>query len=892
METNQVFRSSYSFSKEYLLNNNTSIDNIIDIARKSNNTIVLNDNNLFGYAELLKAVPIDKTVVISYSLDDNQSIVFNSIEELKLFIERYNFVSSSNDVQSFRNKASTKKTDVLNLINDTILQDTKFCKLFNFYTNSELKNFDFSNINKSIHQVIHNLNYDDFCPDIKDKIDLPYVLKKMNLKLGYTENDNYDSIREKLGKEYLLLINEDEKLEFATEASKQLSFYKQYVERLIYEMDVFNCGNAGKQDFRKYIEMVSFMVKMCKSNNYSTGPGRGSAAGSLVLYALDIVDLDPIEYQLSFDRFLNASRNNLPDVDIDFSSEARQFLVNELQKRGLDVFKIQTMSKQNITTLVENLVLDKQGNKALFNKKDDKNIYFGIYSLLKTLKNNENIHQQFSENFSAMFQSWMQMQTKNNPCFLNVNKKQMLIDKINEINQQSRTFNGTSVHASAHIIIDNKNLKNLFTIEYDKSGNKVLQVSASTLEKLGATKHDLLILSTLDVIDKTKKDINIDLINCNYTALNSELCNLETKKVISLLQNEFNSTLFQVNSFRFQCILSKCIKEWEINNNGKTLIEVISDIIAIVRPGVVKNGVDIDYVESFTKEQSSLLNSFSKNGEIFNKVKSVVPTGNVIYQEEVMAIAQAFGVANPDNFRRAISKKDNELMEKAKIEFLDSALKQNSSYDIKELNGLFTNLAKYSEYCFNKSHSLSYAKLLLDTAYLKSNYPVQYLQNYIDDNIKDLPKVVQSVQEAVSLGVNVAYEDCLNSILINSKELKQSKGVDNEKIINTAVFIAQNNGYNISNKIKNNPQAHLSYNNDIVTLINDDKEILNDGHIIVEVKNGDVLALNGDKLPLKPMDFDLKQNKLPNGLFIYNQATNSIENTPDFIEHDLQELFF
>ena len=467
-------------------------------------------------------------------------------------------------------------------------------------------------------------------------------------------------------------------------------------------------------DYSSYFLIVSDYIKWAKKNSIPVGPGRGSGAGSLVAYCLDITDLDPIEYDLIFERFLNPDRVSMPDFDIDFCEEKRDKVFEYLKNKYKDgVAHIITFGK-----LKARMVLRDVGRViGLPYGHVDKICKMVPFDPSRPLTLQESIDREprFKE------------EIKNNP------KVQKLLDlslKLEGLNRNMAT------HAAGVVIAGDK-LSEQFPLYVDHSSNLILpstQYDMYSSENAGLVKFDLLGLKTLTVIDKTLKRLQSKKINLDIGKIDQN-----DNKVFSLLSTGETTGLFQLESAGMR----DAIKQMRPNK-----FDDIIALVALYRPGPMsnipiyndcKNGLrDPDYIHPTLKE-------------------ILKPTyGIIIYQEQVMQIAQilaGFTAGEADILRRAMGKKKKAELDRQKERFINGALKKGISKEV--ANFVFTKIEPFAQYGFNKSHAAAYALIAYQTAYLKTYFKEDFIAATMSTELTNTSKLREFVEELKRLKIDI-----------------------------------------------------------------------------------------------------------------------------------------
>jgi DNA polymerase-3 subunit alpha len=430
--------------------------------------------------------------------------------------------------------------------------------------------------------------------------------------------------------------------------------------------------------FCDYFLIVADIIKHAKNKGIYVGPGRGSSAGSLVAYVLGITKVDPIEYDLLFERFLNKNRVSLPDIDIDFEDERRNEVIDYvIEKYGkLNVAYINTYS-----TLAAKAVL-----RDIFKVASKDN--YVVNEVLKNIDPKLSLLDNLDDKLKDILKKH------------DLEKLYRVAIKISNLKKHS------SSHA-AGIIISNYNLTNIIPLIY-QDGHYKTAFEQKALEKMGFLKIDFLGLKNLTILKTLKEELNIDLDDLKFNDL----------KTFNLLSQGFTKGLFQLESFG----MTKLLKELKPSSFNDIVLA-----ISLYRPG------PMDHIKNFIQNK----NHQEKIKYLDEVLKDILsPTyGVLIYQEQIMQIAYKVGglsLAEADILRRAMSKKDDALLAELKPKFLNDGLKKG--YDQEDLQKLFDEIFKFANYGFNKSHAVAYAIIAYQMAYIKANYPLMFYKTLLNYN--------------------------------------------------------------------------------------------------------------------------------------------------------------
>ncbi|HZJ89589.1 MAG TPA: DNA polymerase III subunit alpha [Bacilli bacterium] len=493
---------------------------------------------------------------------------------------------------------------------------------------------------------------------------------------------------------------------------------EEYNERLNEELSVIN-----ELGFNNYFLVVSDYVKFAKENDILVGYGRGSAAGSLVSYLLEITNIDPLKHHLFFERFLNKERVSMPDIDLDFEDYRRDEILTYLQsKYGRD-------HVANIVTFQVNAARASLRDAARVFSYDKKY----IEALIGTLGNsNYSLRDSYRriKNFKALLSDAHLLEIVSNA------------SKIEGYPRQ------TSIHA-AGVILSNEPLP--LKLPVTKQENSyVTQYEMQELERQNFLKLDILGLTNLTTIHNIMNKIakSTGKLYDFYTIP------FDTPKTYEIIRNNLTSAIFQLESAG----MNKAIAELEPENFND-----ISALLALYRPGPVK------YISTYAKRKKGEEKVTYPAPEIADILKDTY--GIIIYQEQIMQIAQkmaGFSLADADLFRRAISAKDEKTFASLEKKFKSGAIKLGHS-DL-TINRVFSDLVKFADYGFNKAHSVSYATITLILAYFKAHYPFAFYEEIMTNVTNDLSKYQLIRRELKELGINLLAPSVTKSNITFTKE--------------------------------------------------------------------------------------------------------------------------
>jgi DNA polymerase-3 subunit alpha len=473
-------------------------------------------------------------------------------------------------------------------------------------------------------------------------------------------------------------------------------------------------GIIKKMGFAGYFLIVSDFIKHAKHNDIPVGPGRGSAAGSLVAFAIRITDIDPIRYGLFFERFLNPDRISMPDIDVDFCQERRgevfKYVTN---KYGKDkVSQICTFGKM----LAKGVIRDV--GRAL-------NLsYSEVDRIAKLVPNVLNIT--LEEAF------------KMEPRFAEERRKNPQIDKLLVLSQVLEGLNRhSSVHAAGVVISDVPLVERVPL--FSPKDDIVSQYSMKDVEAVGLTKFDFLGLKTLTVIKNALNFIR----ESNGIELDITNLPLDDHKTYQLLIKGETDGVFQLESSGMKDIM--------VNMKPDCIEDVIA-LIALYRPGPMK------MVPEYISRKQGRTKVVYELPQLETILKETY--GIILYQEQVMQIANVIGgytMAQADTLRKVMGKKLTADMEKEKPKFLEGAKKQKINEN--KAKTIWDQMEAFAEYGFNKSHSAAYAMITYQTAYLKAHFPVAFMAALLTSEKDNRDKIIKHMSNCKEMGISVLPPD-------------------------------------------------------------------------------------------------------------------------------------
>ena len=485
-----------------------------------------------------------------------------------------------------------------------------------------------------------------------------------------------------------------------------------YEQRLREELMVIcSMGFAG------YFLIVWDIIRFARNRNIPVGPGRGSAAGSLVAYALRITDLDPLVYTLLFERFLNPERVSLPDIDMDFCMDRRGEVLNYVvEKYGSDhVAQIITFGTLGAKAAIRDVgrVLEMP--------------YADADKVAKLVPNQLNITLEQALETEPRLRELVETDPK-----------------VRELMTIARSLEGLARHASTHaagVVISEEPLTDHVPLYKGANDEIVTQYSMGDVEKIGLVKFDFLGLKTLTMIRRAETLIHES--HPGQPPLSVELLPFDDAKTFALLSSGKTTGIFQLESSGMRDLLSGFKPD---------RFEDIIAIIALYRPG------PMDLIPDFIKRKQGKVPIVYELPELEPILKDTY--GVIVYQEQVMAIANTvagFSLGQADILRRAMGKKKPEEMEKLRVKFLEGA-RQNKIAE-KKAEKLYELIQKFAGYGFNKSHAAAYAVVCYHTGYLKAHYPTEFMAALMTTDMGNQDKIVGYFTECRDLGIKVLGPD-------------------------------------------------------------------------------------------------------------------------------------
>lgn len=488
-------------------------------------------------------------------------------------------------------------------------------------------------------------------------------------------------------------------------------------ERLTYELNTIH--NMGYVD---YFLIVWDFIKYAKDHGIAVGPGRGSAAGSIVSYCLEITNIDPIRYQLLFERFLNPERVTMPDIDVDFCFERRQEVID---------YVVRKYGKDRVVQIVTFGTLAARGVIRDVGRVMDLPYAF-VDSIAKMIPQELNI----------TIDKALKMNPELRRTYESDEQVKYLID-------MSRRLEGLPRHSSMHaagVVISQKSVDEYVPLSRASDGSITTQFTMTTLEELGLLKMDFLGLRTLTVIQNAvkmarKRTLNFDIEKIDY----------DDKAVLDYIGTGKTDGIFQIESAGMKSFMKEL--------KPHSLEDIIAGI-SLYRPG------PMDFIPQYIKGKNDA-SSITYDCPQLEPI--LAPTyGCIVYQEQVMQIVRdlaGYTLGRSDLLRRAMSKKKGDVMEKERRIFVYGDEENgvpgcvNNGIDEKTANKIYDEMIDFAKYAFNKSHAAAYAVVAYQTAFLKYYYPVEFMAALMTSVIDNPPKVAEYIYACRQMNIQILPPD-------------------------------------------------------------------------------------------------------------------------------------
>lgn len=544
-------------------------------------------------------------------------------------------------------------------------------------------------------------------------------------------------------------------------------------------------GMIIRMGFSSYFLVVWDYIRHARDIKIPVGPGRGSAAGSLVAFALRITDIDPIKFNLLFERFLNPERRSMPDIDTDFSVEGREKVIQYVTNRygGDRVAQIITFNRLTSKAVIKDVA---RVHNVPYAEADR------LAKLVPVVRGKPaTLSQLMSEKTpSKEFKSMVEK----NPSY------KLWLDKAQRIEGANKTF---GIHA-AGVVISATPLTDIVPLSKAKHGETITQYAMEDVEALGLLKMDFLGLKNLSVIETALNFINEGrrqrgiLEDLDFSVDSLPLDDSNTYKLLA--EGELDG-IFQLDA---SAGMRKVVRELR-----PSCLDDISSVLALYRPGPLDAGL----IPKFIRRKHGTERIEYEHPLLEPILKDTY--GIMVYQEQIMRIARdlaGYSLGQADILRRAMGKKKLKDMEQEMPKFVKGAMQRGIPSEV--ATNLFEQMLKFADYCFNKSHSTAYAFLTYQTAYLKANYPVEYCAALLHSNMNQSDKLVRYLADANTLGVHVMPP----SINRSSLGFTVDRGVMNSPVVLFGLEAVKSLGTSVGTALIEERERHGPFH-DIIDLI-------------------------------------------------------------------------
>ena len=700
----------YGVMEFYKACKSNNIKPIIGLEIKiDDNSILLYAKDYIGYQNLCYISSNDKTIDVLK--ENNESLIcilpYESMNLYDELSESFKDLFISYKSKEERNNITDKRCIFANIIRCINKEDREYLKyLYMIKDNTKI-----SDEEKYIFDENNYLLTNDDALEYINKLDL------INYKLIYESCNIEIKTKEDLLPKYNTISDFNE-YEYLTSLCKKGLLKRcnnkvpiKYANRLMYELDIIN-----KMGFCNYFLVVWDFIKYSKQNKILVGPGRGSAAGSLVSYSLGITDIDPIKYDLLFERFLNPERVTMPDIDVDFDSSKRNLVIDYVTNK---------YGSKNVAQIITFSTLKSR-------------------AILRDVARIFNVEGIKFDNFIKLIDSNLSLEdNKKNILVKGSLSSDILLSKVYDVAMHLENLKRqTSIHA-AGVIISRKNLDRYIPITKNNDNEYITGFTMNYLEELGLLKMDFLAIDNLTLIS--------DLLN-EIQTVDFNKIPLDDKKTIELFKKVNTDGIFQFESNGMKNVLKKF--------NVSSFDDLVA-IIALFRPGPMEN------IDTYIKRKEGL----EKVTYLHDDLKPILEStyGIIVYQEQIMQIANVmagYTLGEADILRRAMSKKKHDIMLSEKEKFISRSI--NNGYTKEVSTKVFDLIYKFADYGFNKSHSVGYATVAYKMAYLKAHYPEYFMSHLLTMVIGNDIKTKIYINESKNQNINI-LKPSINESDINYK---------------------------------------------------------------------------------------------------------------------------
>ncbi len=700
----------FSFMEFYTSCKKNDIKPILGVSFRLDNDFILYAKNYEGYKNLCKLVSIRNidtlTISVLKEYSNDLICILKSTDNFELYNEIYEilYISYESEEEKLKAQEFTNNIIYMNEILCLNKEDIPYLKYLYMIKD-----------NKTIHDEVNYEFSSNVAKVLNNELEVEKFVSNINLELPEFSYDlpvysnNSSGLLKSLCKKGL-------------EKRLNNNISKIYNDRLHYELDIIE-----SMGFVNYFLIVYDIVLYAKKNGIYVGPGRGSAVSSLVSFSLGITNIDPIKYNLLFERFLNPSRVSMPDIDIDISDISREELVNYVKEK---YGKSNTASIIAFSTLLPKQVIRDVGLVLDISPKR-------IDDISALIKNNNS--------FEGL---------ESNPKYKELISYNKDLVKLIDI---SKKLEGLKKHVTVHaagVVISSRDLTEKIPL-YKNGDTTLTQYDKDYIESMGILKIDLLSLRNLSIIESV-----LDLIKKNKgISINLNDIPLDDGKTLHLFASAYTTGIFQFESIGIRSLL----KQMNISSFNDLVISV-----AMYRPGPIKM---IPLYLNRRNGKESVIYAHESLESVLSET-----LGIMVYQEqllEILNIVAGYTYAEADNIRVAIKHKDESVILKEKENFIKRSI--SNGYNKEVSTEIYNNIIKFANYGFNKSHSVAYATLAYQMGYLKANYSSEFMINLLNSEIGSNTKTKEYIEESRLLGLS--FEN------FNINKSKNNYYIDIDKIV-------------------------------------------------------------------------------------------------------------
>ncbi|MEH7476788.1 DNA polymerase III subunit alpha [Bacillus altitudinis] len=523
---------------------------------------------------------------------------------------------------------------------------------------------------------------------------------EVDLNLGQTKLPTYPTPDQSTADQFLRRVCQEGM------KRRQIASNDTYIKRLEYELSIIQ-----KMNFSDYFLIVWDFMKYAHDHGIVTGPGRGSAAGSLVAYVLFITDVDPIRHGLLFERFLNPERISMPDIDIDFPDTRRDEIISYVKDKYGDMHVAQIVT---FGTLAAKAALRDVGRVMGIDSK-------AADHLAKLIPSKPGTTLKEAVTVSSELKTLLQQS-----------------EELQRVFQTALKVEGLPRHTSTHaagVVLSEEPLTQVVPIQEGHDGVYLTQYAMNYLEDLGLLKMDFLGLRNLTLIESIKNQIERqENVHINFSDIS-----YEDQKTFDLLSAGDTTGIFQLESQGMRQVLRRL---------KPSSLEDIVAVNALYRPGPMEN------IPLFIDRKHGRVKVSYPHPDLYDILKDTY--GVIVYQEQIMLIAAkmaGFKLGEADLLRRAVSKKDKKVLDEERSHFVEGCLKKE--YPVNIANDVYDLIVKFANYGFNRSHAVAYSMIGFQLAYLKAHYPLYFMCGLLTSVIGNEDKVAQYFYEAKEKGISV-----------------------------------------------------------------------------------------------------------------------------------------